>query len=511
MIEVHYKDENLVQRDSPLYVKLLDAHKRLLKKDSTLWGSDATAEASVRMDWLDLPQQSRSLLAGLDALSAKNRHLTNIVLCAMGGSSLGPEVIAKTFNKKISILDSTDPDCITHSLPTDLQQTLVVVSSKSGSTIETLSQKALIEEIFHDAGLNAIEHMIIVTDSGSPLDITSRESGFAVINPNPHVGGRFSVLGDFGLVPAALLGIDVSVILDSAIEAQESLQNDPHPALLAAYAIITGTQQYFSITDDHSTMPGLSDWIEQLIAESTGKSGVGRLPIVVNNLEDFVPDKTLSISFAGDSDLIVKGDLGEQFFFWEWVTALLGAGLSVNPFNQPNVEESKSASTSLLSQWGGSFPDVPLAGIDQAISFDSETNNASELLSTFIENIGDDGYLAITAFLDRHEDQNLVDLRKILASKSKRAVTFGWGPRFLHSTGQFHKGGQPNGSFLQITADSKTDFAIPGKSFTFKSLCLAQAIGDQNALKNREFPTLRLHLLHRKEGVAQLLEIARRL
>jgi glucose-6-phosphate isomerase len=429
----------------------------------------------------------------------------------MGGSSLGPEVMAKTFGKKISILDSTDPEFIEHFLPTDLTRTLVVVSSKSGSTIETLSQKSLFERIFQEAGLNTTEHMIIVTDPGSSLDVTSRASGLNVINANPHVGGRFSVLGDFGLVPAALIGIDVSVILDSAIEAKESLLSNPHPALVAAYAIITGTEQYFSISDNHSSMPGLSDWIEQLIAESTGKSGIGRLPIVVNNLENLIPDKALSISFAGHSDLVVMGDLGEQFFFWEWVTALLGAGLSVNPFNQPNVDESKLASTSLLTQWGKSMPQIPVAGIDESITFYQEANNASELLSTFIKRISEDGYLAITAYLDRHMDQDLIELRNILASKSKKAVTFGWGPRFLHSTGQFHKGGQPNGSFLQITADSQKDFAIPEKDFTFKSLCLAQAIGDQNALTNRGFPTLRLHLMDRKLGIAQLLEIAKKI
>jgi glucose-6-phosphate isomerase len=258
-------------------------------------------------------------------------------------------------------------------------------------------------------------------------------------------------------------------------------------------------------------MPGLSDWIEQLIAESTGKGGVGRLPIVVNDLEDLIPDEALSISFEGHSDLVVMGDLGEQFFFWEWVTALLGAGLSVNPFSQPNVDESKLASTSLLTQWGKSMPQIPVVGIDQSIAFYKEASDATELLSTFIKQICEDGYLAITAYLDRHVDQDLIGLRNILASKSKKAVTFGWGPRFLHSTGQLHKGGQPNGSFLQITADAKTDFVIPEKDFTFKSLCLAQAIGDQNALINRGFPTLRLHLLDRKLGIAQLLEIAKKL
>jgi glucose-6-phosphate isomerase len=228
-------------------------------------------------------------------------------------------------------------------------------------------------------------------------------------------------------------------------------------------------------------------------------------------LEDLIPDEALSISFAGHSDLVVMGDLGEQFFFWQWVTALIGAGLSVNPFSQPNVDESKLASTSLLNEWGNSMPQIPIAGVDESIVFFNEGSSVSEILSIFINQISEDGYLAITAYLNRHADKDLIALRNILAIKSKKAVTFGWGPRFLHSTGQFHKGGQPNGSFLQITADSKTDFAIPEKEFTFKSLCLAQAIGDQNALANRGLPTLRLHLMNRKLGIAQLLEIAKKL
>jgi glucose-6-phosphate isomerase len=159
--------------------------------------------------------------------------------------------------------------------------------------------------------------MIIVTDPKSPLDLASREAGFTVVNANPNVGGRFSVLGAFGLVPAALIGIDVSVILDSAADTKDSLIADATPALLAAYAIITGTEQYFSITDENSGMPGLSDWIEQLVAESTGKNNLGRLPVVLDHSSDLVAGKHLSISFGGNSDLVVRGDLGSQFFFWQ--------------------------------------------------------------------------------------------------------------------------------------------------------------------------------------------------
>ena len=511
MIEVHYKSENTVDLDSPLYRKLSEAHRRLVDKDNTIWGPDASAEASIRMDWIDLPHESRALLAQLDALFAKHKHLTNVILCGMGGSSLGPEVIAATFGKEIFVLDSTDPNYISHSLNSDWNTTLVVVGSKSGSTIETASQKSFFEGCFEKAGLNRADHMIIVTDPNSPLDISSRAAGLTVVNANPNVGGRFSVLGAFGLVPAALIGIDVSVILDSASDTKNSLINDPHPALLAAYAIITGTDQYFSLCDENSGMPGLSDWIEQLVAESTGKSGVGRLPIVLNRATDSVAGNQLSVTFSGESDLVISGDLGSQFFFWEWITALICAGLAIDPFSQPNVQESKLASGSLLDKWNNSLPVLGNHKTEGSVTYFQNSPSLEKLLTSFLQSIAPDGYLGIMAYLDRQCDAEIKELRNILAVKISKPVTFGWGPRFLHSTGQFHKGGQSNGSFLQITAGFEEDFAIPGKKFTFGTLIMAQAIGDQNALESRGLKTLRLHMLDRSAGIKQLLEFAKKL
>ena len=509
MIEVHYKNE--VNKESQLYKRLHEAHRRLINKENTIWGSEAAAEASVRMDWLDLPSESRTLLAQLDSLFAKHKHLTNVILCGMGGSSLGPEVIAHTFGKELFVLDSTDPNYVSHSLTSDWSKTLVIVGSKSGSTIETASQKSFFESCFEKAGLNKADHMIIVTDPKSPLDLASREVGFTVVNANPNVGGRFSVLGAFGLVPAALIGIDVSVILDSAADTKDSLIADATPALLAAYAIITGTEQYFSITDENSGMPGLSDWIEQLVAESTGKNNLGRLPIVLDHSSDFVAGKHLSISFDGNSDLVVRGDLGSQFFFWQWVTALIAAGLSIDPFNQPNVQESKLASADLLEQWGNSLPPLGNLGVDGSIAFFNESTDIQKLISLFIQSVDSDGYLSVMAYLDRQNDLQIKALRDIIASKIDKPVTFGWGPRFLHSTGQFHKGGQSNGSFLQITAGFAKDYEIPGKKFSFGTLIMAQSIGDQNALEKRGLKTMRLHLLDRPEGIKQLLDIAKKL
>ena len=511
MIEVRYKDSNLVDQESQLFKTLLDAHQRLIRKDFNIWGPEASSEAKIRMDWIDLPILSRELLTQLDALTAKFRHLSTIILCGMGGSSLGPEVIAQTYGKELIVLDSTDPHYVARCLPDKLDSTLVIVGSKSGSTIETASQKAFFESHFEAAGLDKTKHIIIITDPNSPLDIESRESGLTVINANPHVGGRFSVLGAFGLVPSAFLGIDVSIILDSAADTKESLINDPFPALLAAYAIITGTEQYFSVTDENSQMPGLSDWIEQLVAESTGKNGVGRLPIVIAKAEDPLPPQTLTVSFAAETDLKIAGDLGSQFFFWEWVTALVGAGLSIDPFNQPNVQESKLASGTLLATWGHSIPALKNTGSDKSIAYFRESNNVTTLLKDFLNQIQDNGYLAIMAYLDREKDSELMQLRNILARKTSKAVTFGWGPRFLHSTGQYHKGAQPNGAFLQITGESDVDFEIPGKDFTFKSLIAAQANGDENAISSRGLPILQLHLLDRTQGISQLLAIARKL
>jgi len=511
MIEVRYRNSEQVDRQSQLFKKLVDAHERLIKKDFTIWGPEASDEAKIRMGWIDLPTESRELLAQLDALTAKFRHLSTIVLCGMGGSSLGPEVIAHTYDKELIVLDSTDSHYISHCLPENLETTLVIVGSKSGSTIETASQKALFESLFDRAGLDKTKHMIIVTDPDSPLDIASRSSGFTVVNANPNVGGRFSVLGAFGLVPSAFLGIDVSIILDSAADTKESLIRDPHPALLTAYGLITGTVQYFGITDENSKMPGLSDWIEQLVAESTGKNGIGRLPIVIDIAEDPLPPKTLTVSFASDTDLVIAGDLGSQFFFWEWVTALLGSGLSIDPFNQPNVQESKLASGALLTLWGNSVPTLNNVGTDNSIAFFRAADSAKNLLSDFINQIHENGYLSIMAYLDRDKDSQIVELRNIIAHKTSKAVTFGWGPRFLHSTGQYHKGAQANGSFLQITAESDVDFDIPGKDFSFKTLIAAQANGDENAIASRGLPILRLHLLDRAQGISQLLGIARSL
>ena len=511
MISIKGNSLSKIDRSSSEYKALLTFHERLMRKDSTIWGPDAQAEAAIRLNWIDLPESSRDLLPQLDALAAKHREKTSVILCGMGGSSLGPEVIAQTFSKKLFVLDSTDPQYVSHALNADLAKSVVVVSSKSGSTIETASQRALFEGAFKDAGLNPIDHMVFVTDPGSPLDKQVREVGYSVINADPNVGGRFSVLSPFGLVPAALIGVDVSVLLDNASDTKAAFFANSQTMCDIAYLLTYISKQYVAYTDQGSGMPGLSDWIEQLVAESTGKNQVGRLPVVAESAEQGLEGDAFTIAFAGAAELVVEGDLASQFIVWEWVTALIGAALAIDPFNQPNVTEAKEQTSVLLNEWKGVLPVFSGDATVGAIEIFGAGNNVTEGLSQLISQIPSDGYIAVMAYLDRKDDVAIAELRGILANKSGRPVTFGWGPRFLHSTGQFHKGGQQNGVFLQITGDVKKDIPIPGQSFGFKTLVAAQALGDGKALASRKYPLLRFNLTNRAVGISELLEAARAL
>jgi len=500
-----------IDRTSTEYKALQVFHDRLKTKDSTIWGPAAQAEAAIRLNWIDLPESSRELLPQFDALAAKHRNKDHVILCGMGGSSLGPEVIAQTFSKKLFVLDSTDPDYVAHALNCDLAKSVVVVSSKSGSTIETASQRALFEGAFKDAGLNPVDHMVFVTDPGSPLDKQVREGGFTVVNADPNVGGRFSVLSPFGLLPAALIGVDVSVLLDNASDTKKAFFANAEQMCDIAYLLAHVSEQYVAYTDEASGMPGLSDWIEQLVAESTGKNQVGRLPVVAENSHNGREGQAFTIAFAGNADLVVEGDLASQFIVWEWVTALVGAALAIDPFNQPNVTEAKEQTSALLNEWKGVLPTFTGDVNDGVVEIFGAGKNATDALTQLISQIPEDGYIAVMAYLDRKDDAKVAELRAILADKSGRPVTFGWGPRFLHSTGQFHKGGQQNGVFLQITGDVKSDIAIPGQSYGFKTLVAAQALGDGKALASRKYPLLRFNLKNRAVGISELLDAAKSL
>jgi len=509
MITLRGSSTSKIDQLDPKFIALVDASARLARKDAGLWGPNAEVEAATRLNWIDLPNSSRALLPELDALAAKFRNHRHVVLCGMGGSSLAPEVIAAAFEKQLFVLDSTDPNYLSHALAHDLSTTVVVVSSKSGSTIETASQRALFEARFVGAGLNPTDHMVIVTDPDSPLDQVARQRGFTVINADPLLGGRFSALSAFGLVPAALIGVDVSVLLDGALDAMKGFQGTQSPAVAAAYLLAHHCGQYLAFSDSDSDMPGLSDWIEQLIAESTGKDQQGRLPIVLESALSPVGGKALRIAFAGSSDLVVQGDLGAQFIFWEWVTALIGYALNLDAFNQPNVTEAKNQTSALLKEWSGKLPVLIPHQKDGSIEIFADSDSTQDALTLVIDSVKAGGYIAVMAYLDRKGDGELGQLRRVLADKSGRPVTFGWGPRFLHSTGQFHKGGPRNGVFLQITADVDEDLPIPGQDFTFHTLIMAQALGDAQALTSRKLTVIRLHVKDRSAGVAEILSAAR--
>lgn len=501
-----------VDRSSALYKRLVGVHQQIAQKDPSTWGPEAAAEAAVRLNWVDLPETSRTLLPEIDALTAKFRHITTIVLAGMGGSSLAPEVIAQSFGRDLFILDSTDPNYLAHAINGDLASTLVVVSSKSGSTIETASARAAFTDAFTQADLAVADHMVVVTDPDSPLDRDARKQGLSVINADPHVGGRFSALSAFGLVPSALSGVDVSLLLDTASDCKKDFLADGSHIIDVAWLLTTQTEQYIAFIDSHSGTPGLSDWIEQLVAESTGKSGIGRLPIVAEDLEGAQVGGAFTVSFnTVEADLNVQGELGEHFIFWMWLTALVGAALQIDPFNQPNVTEAKNATSALLAEWAELPPTFMPEYSEDSVEIFGDGDSVKSALQSFTASVVDGGYISIHAYLDRRDDVRLEALRKVLSLKTGHPVTFGWGPRFLHSTGQFHKGGQQNGAFLQITGEASCDFAIPGSNFGFKTLVMAQALGDNRALRQRKFPLLRFHLRDRSAGIAHILEVARSL
>jgi glucose-6-phosphate isomerase len=490
--------------NSQISNRLQEITSKLAMKDSTLWGPAAAAEASIRLNWVDLPIASRNLLPQLDALSAwaRSSKLTEIILCGMGGSSLAPEVIAATYRKKLTVLDSTDPRQIQLAIPQNLNNSIFVIGSKSGSTIETASQKAFFENLLQENGLDPKNHFVIVTDPNSPLDIDSRKKGYRVINADPNVGGRFSALSAFGLVPAALIGVDVSELLDDADQAaKEFTLEGAAPVLIAANLFESGNQ-FVTFCEENSPAPGLSDWIEQLIAESTGKDQTGRLPVVIKKATQ--KRFGLTIGFApGDFDLIVEASLGAQFILWEWVTALLCYALEVDPFNQPNVTEAKEQTNIVLNS-KQSLSDLKSLLVFESDGFQIYSNRKVANLAEFIKQPVE--YFAVMAYLTRSLDNKISDIQEIISSQSNKPTTFGWAPRFLHSTGQFHKGGQPNGGFIQITGESEIDMAIPGADFTFNNLLMAQAIGDGIALRKRDYPFIQIHLKDKELGTAKLLE-----
>ncbi|QKJ19600.1 glucose-6-phosphate isomerase [Microbacterium hominis] len=504
--------------------------------DPTLWGPEAETEASQRLGWVQAVSVSRPLVDEIHALrdDLRARGVGRIVLAGMGGSSLAPEVITRTAGVPLVILDSTSPGQVLAAIDGDaetggLESTALVVASKSGSTVETDSAKRAFETAFRDIGIDPAERIIVVTDPGSPLELSARADGYRVFTADPTVGGRYSALTAFGLVPAGLAGADISEILDEADATllEVAIDSPENPALVLAAAIAGGDprRDKLGLITDGTHIAGLPDWIEQLVAESTGKAGTGILPLVLLSVSpevENVPDDVQIVRIVDEAnefhffehhhgEVLISGSLGAQFVVWEYATAIAGRMLGINPFDQPDVESAKDAARGLLDArpvpTGPAFVEsgVEVRTSDPALA---ESGTLAGVLDALWSRIPDGGYVAVQAYVNRLALPQLPGLRELVAADSGRPATFGWGPRFLHSTGQYHKGGPADGVFLQILERSDVDLEIPGRPFTFGELIAAQAAGDARVLAEHGRPVVTLTLTDPQIEVLSLFEAA---
>jgi glucose-6-phosphate isomerase len=450
----------------------------------------------------------------------RNRGFKHVMVCGMGGSSLCPEVLARTFGRQsghpeLLVLDSTDPDVIARFRDQiDIDHCLFVIASKSGTTTEpTVFYKYWYDELSKrraDPG----ENFIAITDPGSPLVETARELGFQRTFLNQaDIGGRYSALSYFGMTPAALMGIDVRKFLERAKQAEQECSAVMPAASNDALKLGTilgecanaGRDKLTLVIDPRIETLGL--WIEQLIAESTGKEGKGILPVSgepLGNPSVYDDDRVfVAISVGDDTNtrlahladaghpiiqrtLTDVYDLGGEFFVWEFATACAGWRLGINPFDQPNVQEAKDATRELLSQFTnmGKLPhEEKSVADDDAVCSQLKTLKPHDYVAFL-------NYIEETPEIDRAFQQ----LRTAVRDRTKCVTTIGYGPRFLHSTGQLHKGGPDSGVFIQISADDKVDFPVPGEPYTFSILKQAQALGDFRALSSRGRRVIRVDL-----------------
>ena len=509
---------------------------RIFAHDAGLWGPAAEAEASIRLGWTDFAAAADELLPRVEALRAElsAAGVDRIVLCGMGGSSLAPAVIARWADAGLTMIDSTHPAAVARVLGGDLASTAVVVSSKSGSTIETRSHLAAFEQAFREAGIDPASRVVIVTDPGSPLDDESRDAGRHVFNADPNVGGRFSALTAFGLVPSGLAGVDVRRLVDEAQAVREALAVDgaQNPALRLAAAIAAGLPDrcILAVREAESARWGLGSWIEQLIAESTGKEGHGVLPIALPvSAPEFrdAPPNTVAATVAGtgdaaaglcDTGILVSAPLGAQMLLWEVATAALGRLMGIDPFNQPDVEAAKVAARSALAEAGRTVgldgaaePGIAgpgAAGADGAGAQQAPTtpSSAGEILKRLREAVPAEGYLSIQAYVDPQGAlaAPLRELRDRLSAHLRVPVSLGFGPSYLHSVGQLHKGGPALGAFLQITDEGAPDVPIPD-SQSFGVLIAAQARGDREVLTERGRPVIAVTLPYGDTAVIDAL------
>jgi transaldolase/glucose-6-phosphate isomerase len=497
-----------------------DVSRRIWAKDESLWGGPGVPEIGNRLGWLTIADQLLEEADDLKQFAAQCRAdgLTHAVLLGMGGSSLAPEVFRRSFGASgggllFQVLDSTDPGAVLaveRSVPLD--RTLFIVSSKSGGTIETLSHYRY---FFEKTGGNGSQ-FIAITDPGSGLQKIGEDNGFRRVFLNdPDIGGRYSALSYFGIVPAALMGVDVTALLERAQVAEQACQAFDHSSnnsglwlgLVIGYLATRGRDKATFVVGEPIASFGL--WVEQLIAESTGKHSKGILPVAeepVGEPADYGADRVFlhlqrkdspePLSVARLTELAKDGqpsltvdvegaeDLGRIMFFAEFATAVAGWVLGINPFDQPNVQEAKDNTNKVLDQYraDGKLPEVQDAD--------------DEALRALLGKAGPPSYVAIMGYVQPSErfERAACELRLAIRDATKSATTFGYGPRFLHSTGQFHKGGPPEGVFLQLVHDGDEDAEIPEAGYTFGTLKNAQATGDLQTLHAHGLPAERVRL-----------------
>ncbi len=516
--------------------------RRLRERDASLWSRDPEEQSAIanRLGWFTVhaTMAERSLEFREFARDVQEGGYTRVVLLGMGGSSLAPEVFQQTFGPPawagpLTVLDTTDPASILDvERSLDLPRTLFIVSSKSGTTIETISLfRYFAERVRAARGEGGVlENFVAITDRGTPLEKQAHHEGFrrCFLNP-PDIGGRYSALSYFGLVPAAAIGLDVDRLLQAAAALDER-------AALELGATLSGMAAEGRDKITFLPTPALRSfgaWAEQLLAESTGKKGKGLIPVdgePVGPPQAYGNDRLfVRLRLAGQTDdldgpvraLQAAGQpvvtielndvygLGAEFLRWEIATAAAGALLGINPFDEPNVQESKDNTMAVLQESSRAehVPDPPPVATEDGLSLycDAETALAlggaeGSLGSTLAKHFrrgrpGD--YLATMVYFQRNEqhDRLLTRMRTALRDATRLATTVGYGPRFLHSTGQLHKGGPPTGVFLQLTADDPLDLPIPGEpAYGFSKLKQAQALGDLRALQSRGRRVVRVHL-----------------
>jgi transaldolase / glucose-6-phosphate isomerase len=540
------------------YKKRLDMWKnesaasRLWRKDYTLWKEkkEDDKELSDRLGWLELPFVMQNALRVINDFAEEVRQeFKSIVLLGMGGSSLAPEVFFNTFGNKegypeLSVLDSTHPDAVKRTIQsTGLEKTLFIVSSKSGTTAETSSFMYTAMEMLRKESDTPGKNFVAITDKGTILESYAKETSFRKIFLTPsEVGGRYSALTYFGLLPAALIGVDIRILLNRAFHLMQDSKEDDSIKLNGGFKLGAALGELFNAGKDKliftssEKLSSFPAWIEQLIAESTGKEGKGLLPVIENNIyapEHYKKDSVLvyirlrNDDNAGNDrkvdDVQSSGvpviyinledeyDLGREFYRWEIATALAGAVMRINPFDQPNVQLAKTLANEAIEEYrksGKLTNDKPVLNENGISVFAGEgAQSVKEQLTAFLGSVSEGSYISLLAFLDPEEktEAELASLKNLIVRRYGLPVTSGFGPRFLHSTGQLHKGDSNKGYFIQFTSDIKNDIDVPGQGYTFGTLITSQAQGDLKALNNLERKTIRFHFEENvPEGIKKL-------